>query len=239
MHQPQRQTAEQGAARRVEQIDDPAIVLPAIEPDQNLAARLGRARQSANSGIRIGQMMDDADTERNIKRVLLGDLVDALLPYLDLAERLEVPLCATEGTIVHVNSDPAERPVGHRPIGVSADAAAAVEEPNTLPERFILRGPAQELLLVNRQEVRVTVPGIAEAVRRSLSYIWRKRSLVRHRKIPFAHRAGGVDDETFMVPKPRRPETFVRSIELDGRGAAWAAPEPDICVACMEAEKYR
>src|SRR5262245_56496337 len=146
MHEARRQTAEQSMPQRIEQPHNPAIVFPAIEPDEYRSTGLDCPNQALNSGVRIGEVMDDANAEGDVKGVGLGDLVNALLADLKIGKVLQILPCSRKGPVVDVHGKAAARAIGHRPIAVAAYTATAVEKPKTPPEGTIKPGPAQKLL---------------------------------------------------------------------------------------------
>src|SRR5580658_8954511 len=97
-------------------------------------------------------MVYDADGKGDIECAGFVDLVDTLLAHLYSGETSEVQPRVVERAIVHVDGKAAQSTVGHRPVGVTADAAAGVDKPQVFPKGFVDGGPAKKLFLVRRQQ---------------------------------------------------------------------------------------
>src|SRR6516225_7866160 len=78
-----RHTAEECAAERIQQREEPAVALATIDPDQDPPSGLDRAGHSLQRPLRFFEVMDDADRKDDVETIGKGQIVGtrALNPH--------------------------------------------------------------------------------------------------------------------------------------------------------------
>ena len=160
-----RQAAEERTPQRVQQRNEPAVALAAVDPDQHPAARFDGADHVVQRPLRIFEVMDDADREGNVEAIGKGQIVGARSQDFDRRKAGEVAPRARKRALVDVDGTALARPVGHRPEAVAAHAAADIEKAFAPPIlRCQVDRPTAKLLFVIGQDFGIGVPLLAKTV---------------------------------------------------------------------------
>jgi len=168
MHDANGHATEQSPTQRVEQAYDPSVIFQPVNPDQHLAAWFGGIHHRRERPFRKFEVVNHSDRKYEIEGVLIPEFISTLLADRYAWVGAESLTRRYQRSLIDIDRDSARGAVGHRPKTIAAHAAADIQEGSPLPVlRRKMSSPAPELLLVLWPQLRVDVPFVAEALRRT------------------------------------------------------------------------
>jgi hypothetical protein len=175
---------------RIDKVDDPAVVLASIDPDEDLATGLRLAGHRHEADFGIFEMVQDADRIHDVEGpVGERQLVEIGLDDIDAVAH---PLVSGVDRLREVGADDVSGAPGMCVLGEPGKPAAGVQDASTV-KGIGLQGedPIAPLLLCVRIVRRVVRPGVAKGVCRPLLLL---------RQIRAPDQARDVADHRPLVP---------------------------------------
>src|SRR5262249_8556251 len=136
-----------------------------VNPKDQGAARLDGANQILHRLPRVRKMMQDADAEGDIEFIRTRQVVDRFETDGAVRERLEILFRYGDRALVEIEGVGGSRSGLERPQAVAPDAASGIEKTFSFEKGEIDRlNPAEKLPLVQRNNLGINAPGIAEGL---------------------------------------------------------------------------